>query len=339
MTSFRTSTQRAYVTRRQMLRVGLSLAALPLFAACGQAAAPAPTSAPAKPAEAAKPALRPPSPPTPRSPGRCREARRGCQAGRPGPGRARCGKPRAGTGTLKMLLWQAPTILNPHLSQGTKDYMAARVCTEPLMTVDNDGKVSPVLAAEVPSTQNGGLGADGKSVTYKLKPGVKWADGEPFSADDVVFTFQFIAEHGVRRPSPPAPTPTSTRSRRSIPSTVKITFKEPTGGWYVPFVGLERPDPAEAHHEGLRRGEVPRGAAQHQAGRHRPVHGGRLQARRPGDLQAEPELPRRRPSRASSASRSRAAATPSRPPAPSSRPASTTTPGTSRSRRRCSRTS
>src|SRR3954451_23986714 len=50
-----TDLHRSSMTRRQMLRVGLSLAALPLFAACGQSAAPAPTSAPAKPAEAATP--------------------------------------------------------------------------------------------------------------------------------------------------------------------------------------------------------------------------------------------------------------------------------------------
>ena len=54
------------------------------------------------------------------------------------------------------------------------------------MVLRNTNPVAaPVLAAEVPSAQNNGLSADGKSVTYKLKPGVKWADGNPFSADDV----------------------------------------------------------------------------------------------------------------------------------------------------------
>ena len=129
-----------------------------------------------------------------------------------------------------------PTILNPHLSQGTKDYMAARVTTEPLITIDNDGKVFPVLAAEVPSTQNGGLSADGKSVTYKLKPGIKWSDGEAFSADDVAFTFQFISD--------PASSAVTAGTYANIdkveavdPGTVKVTFKGPTGGWFVPFSG------------------------------------------------------------------------------------------------------
>jgi peptide/nickel transport system substrate-binding protein len=114
--------------------------------------------------------------------------------------------------------------------------MAARCCTEPLITVDNDGKVAPVLAAEVPSAQNGGLSADGKSVTYKLKQGIKWADGQPFSADDVVFTFQFIAD-----PTSSAVTAGTYQNIDKVealdPNTVKITFKDPTGGWMVPFSG------------------------------------------------------------------------------------------------------
>jgi peptide/nickel transport system substrate-binding protein len=212
-----------------MLRVGLALAALPLVAACGQSAAPAPTSAPSKPADASKPAgeAKPAASPAadaskPSAPAQSAPA---AQAGGG-----------AAAGTLKMLLWQAPTILNPHLSQGTKDYIAARCCTEPLMTVDGDGKFAPVLAAEIPSAQNGGLAADGKSVTYKLKQGVKWADGQPFSAADVAFTFQFISE-----PASSAVTAGTYANIASVeavdPNTVKITFKEPTGGWYVPFVG------------------------------------------------------------------------------------------------------
>ena len=137
---------------------------------------------------------------------------------------------------MKLLFWQAVTILNPHLSQGTKDYMAARISTEPLITIDNDGKIFPVLAAEVPSSQNGDLAPDGRSVTYKLKPGVKWADGQPFSADDVVFTHQFIAD-----PTSSAVTAGNYANIDKVeapdPGSVKITFKEPTGGWYVPFAG------------------------------------------------------------------------------------------------------
>ena len=221
------SFSRRTVTRRRMLRVGLALAALPLVAACGQAASPAPTSAPSKPAESSKPAET-------SKPGEAAKPAAGAAPTQAAPAAKTAGG--AAGGALKMLLWQAPTILNPHLSQGTKDYIAARCCTEPLMTVDGEGKFAPVLAAEIPSTQNGGLSPDGKSVMYKLKPGLKWADGQAFSADDVAFTFEFISN-----PESSAVTAGTYANLESVqavdPNTVKITFKEPTGGWYVPFVG------------------------------------------------------------------------------------------------------
>ncbi|MBO0883333.1 MAG: peptide ABC transporter substrate-binding protein, partial [Mycobacterium sp.] len=143
---------------------------------------------------------------------------------------------RGAAGTLRILMWQAPTILVSHLSQGTKDSIASRFCTEPLMTVSSDGTFTPVLAAEVPSKDNGGLGADGTTVTYKLKPGIMWADGQPFTADDVVFTFQYVTN-----PETASTTLGSYVDVASVdaidPMTVRVTFKAPTGGWYVPFVG------------------------------------------------------------------------------------------------------
>jgi peptide/nickel transport system substrate-binding protein len=146
------------------------------------------------------------------------------------------GGARGAGGPLKVLMWQGPTITNIHLTQGTKDNIAARFCTEPLMSVGADGSFSPVLAAEVPSKDNGGLGADGQTVTYKLKPGVKWADGEPFTADDVVFTYQYVIN-----PDTASTTFGNYADLASVeavdPMTVRLTFKTPTGGWYVPFVG------------------------------------------------------------------------------------------------------
>ena len=124
--------------------------------------------------------------------------------------------------------------------------MAARCCTEPLITIDNDGKVFPVLAAEVPSAQNGGLSPDGKSVTYKLKPGIKWADGQPFSADDVAFTFQFIAD-----PASSARDGGQLRQHREGRGGRSRHRQDHLQGADRRLVravlGLQRPDPAEAH--------------------------------------------------------------------------------------------
>src|SRR5262245_11824955 len=76
---------------------------------------------------------------------------------------------RGGGGALKVLWWQGPTLLNPHFAVGTKDQDGSRLFYEPLAGWDADGNLMPVLAAEVPTIENGGLTEDGKSVTWKLK--------------------------------------------------------------------------------------------------------------------------------------------------------------------------
>ena len=96
---------------------------------------------------------------------------------------------------LKILYWQAPTILNAHLATGTKDSDAARLVTEPLASFGPDAKpLANGLAAEIPTVANGGVSADLLTVTWKLRQGVKWSDGTPFTADDVAFTFSLMAD-------------------------------------------------------------------------------------------------------------------------------------------------
>jgi peptide/nickel transport system substrate-binding protein len=156
-----------------------------------------------------------------------------CRATEPN---APVGSARGSSGTLKILMAQGPTILNPHLAQGNKDQVASRLCCEPLLTVSSDGKFSPVLAAEVPSKENGGLDSDGKTVIYKLKRDIKWADGQPFTAEDVVFTYQYITNRATAAPSLGVYVDLE-KVEAIDPHTVRLTFQQPTGGWYVPFTG------------------------------------------------------------------------------------------------------
>lgn len=145
---------------------------------------------------------------------------------------------RGAGGTLKLIWWQAPTILNLHLAQGTKDFDASRLVVEPLATISGASPTPDVLvlAKEMPSVQNGGLSADGTSVTWKLKDGVTWSDGTPFTADDVIFTWKYITE-----PKNGATTLSNYDTIKDITATdkmtVKITFKAPTAIWYLPFTG------------------------------------------------------------------------------------------------------
>ena len=89
-----------------------------------------------------------------------------------------------GGGPLKLLWWQAPTLINPHFAVGTKDQDASRIFYEPLANWDGEGNLFPVLAAEIPTRENGGLAADGTSVTWKLKKNVKWHDGSLTASEE-----------------------------------------------------------------------------------------------------------------------------------------------------------
>lgn len=142
------------------------------------------------------------------------------------------------TNTLRLLYWQAPTILNPHLSTGFKDSEASRITLEPLASFDNNGEMVPFLAAEIPTLENGGLAEDGRSVTWKLKPDLKWSDGEAFTAEDVVFTFEFITNPDVGTTT--AGTYEVIESVEALDEqTVKVNFKQPNPAWYLNFVGTE----------------------------------------------------------------------------------------------------
>jgi peptide/nickel transport system substrate-binding protein len=139
--------------------------------------------------------------------------------------------------TLRLLYWQAPTIVNPHLSVGTKDLSASRIVYEPLASFDADGELIPVLAAEIPSRMNGGVAGNGRSVTWKLKQGVKWADGEPFTARDVLFTFEYASNPDVGTTS--GATYDVVKSVEAIDDhTVRVNFKNVNPAWALPFVGV-----------------------------------------------------------------------------------------------------
>jgi peptide/nickel transport system substrate-binding protein len=141
---------------------------------------------------------------------------------------------RGGGGPLKILYWQASTLLNPHFAVGTTNQDASRVFYEPLAGWAQDGTLHPILAAEIPSTENGGLSPDGRSVTWKLKRGVKWHDGQDFSADDVVFNWDYNRN--------PATATVSSGSYRDVnvvkvdDHTVRVEFAQPQPFWADAFV-------------------------------------------------------------------------------------------------------
>ena len=142
-----------------------------------------------------------------------------------------------GAGQLKLLWWQAPTILNAHLSSGTKDFDASRVVLEPLADFDINSKMVAVLAAEpLPTLDNGMVSKDGMSVTWKLKPNVTWQDGQPFTANDVKFTFTYLSDKGTAATTYGIYEPVQSVDVVDD-HTVKVNFKEATAGWFLIFTG------------------------------------------------------------------------------------------------------
>lgn len=137
---------------------------------------------------------------------------------------------------LKLLYSRIPTTLNPHLANGFQDFEAARIVYEPLATYEPNGDLLPVLAELIPTPENGGIAADGRTVTWRLKPNVRWSDGQPFTAQDVVFTYEFVSD-----PKAAAVTEKYYEAIEKVeavdPLTVKITFKEPNPSWALPFTG------------------------------------------------------------------------------------------------------
>jgi peptide/nickel transport system substrate-binding protein len=143
---------------------------------------------------------------------------------------------RGAGGLLKIRSWQAPMTLNPHLAQGPADSNAASIVLEPLADIDPDGQLVPKLAAVIPSPGDG-IPRDGKSVTWKLKAGVVWSDGQPFTARDVKFTYDYVTNG--------ATAATTIQYYAAIASvevvddhTVNVNFKQPTPNWFSPFVGV-----------------------------------------------------------------------------------------------------
>jgi peptide/nickel transport system substrate-binding protein len=89
-------------------------------------------------------------------------------------------------------LSQEPTVFNPLMPHIEVDQGVHWNLFSPLWGVDEQGNFFPQLAAEVPSVANGGISEDGRSWRIKLRPGVTWHDGHPFSADDVKFTLELL---------------------------------------------------------------------------------------------------------------------------------------------------
>ncbi len=163
---------------------------------------------------------------------------------------------RGGGGAVKLLFWQGPTLLNPHFATGSKDAEGCALFYEALMRWDAAGFPVPVLAAELPTRANGGIAADGKSVVWKLKRGVLWHDGQPFTADDVVFNWRYATDTASA-----AVTIANYENVRAVEKidshTVRIQFGKPTALWMRTATGHIVPRHLFEPYKGAKSREAP----------------------------------------------------------------------------------
>ena len=147
---------------------------------------------------------------------------------------------RGSDGQLNILYWQAASTMNPYLSGGTKDIEAASLVLEPLAHYDESGNMVPTLVTEIPTLENGGVSEDLKSITWKLNPEIKWSDGTPLTAADVVFSGDYCLDPDAGCNA--ASFFTDVASIEAVDDhTVKITFSVPKPFPYGPFVGSTAP--------------------------------------------------------------------------------------------------
>ena len=163
---------------------------------------------------------------------------------------------RASDGEVRIIYWQAPSILNPYLSGGTKDIESSSLVIEPLGRYDENGNFVPWLAESIPTVENGGVSEDLKSITWTLKEGLVWSDGTPVTSADVVFTAEYCMH-----PEGGCAQLTNFADVDSVEATddrtVVISFSVPKPFPYGPFVGGTSPIIQKAQFENCMGAKAP----------------------------------------------------------------------------------
>ncbi|MGH7894349.1 MAG: peptide ABC transporter substrate-binding protein, partial [Candidatus Binatia bacterium] len=99
-------------------------------------------------------------------------------------------------GTVVLASYQEANSLNWILigSPSGLGFMQMYPMFEPMLRVTEKLEPGPGLLEEVPTPQNGGISADGLTYTLRMRPGVKWSDGQPCTIRDWIFTWRWIVD-------------------------------------------------------------------------------------------------------------------------------------------------
>jgi peptide/nickel transport system substrate-binding protein len=107
-----------------------------------------------------------------------------------------CTRPGGGA-AVRFNLAADPANLNPlflHQDAASVEQQVARLAFEPFIDLDSAGMPKAALLAVIPTRGNGGLSTDGRTITYRLRPAVRWSDGAPVTSADVLYTLHAILD-------------------------------------------------------------------------------------------------------------------------------------------------
>jgi peptide/nickel transport system substrate-binding protein len=152
--------------------------------------------------------------------------------------------------TVVIGMHQALEFLNVLYTQGGNSLSASKLAQRGLLFLDADSNWIGELALEVPTVANGGVSPDGKTITFRLREGVTWHDGEPVTSADVEATWQMImnpenaviTRFGYDR---------IVDLRTPDDHTVEIEFGEPFNSWPILFDAIMPKHIIDANSPGL----------------------------------------------------------------------------------------
>ena len=158
----------------------------------------------------------------------------------------------AGAVTLRIGTTSDADTINPFTMLETLSFEAVGLTYNQLFDLDVNGQSRPMLAAEMPTQANGGISADGKTVTVKLKPDLKWSDGTPLTAEDVAWTYDYYVDNAAVLPNMGLGAKGIKRTVAVDPTTVRIECTAPKADLFDTYLPIlpkhiwEKVPPAKA---------------------------------------------------------------------------------------------
>jgi peptide/nickel transport system substrate-binding protein len=143
---------------------------------------------------------------------------------------------------ISIAFTQEPDSLNPMYTTQYFAGLARSLYLKGAWDFDDNLNPVPVLATEIPSAENGGISADGKVITIRLRNDAKWSDGTPVTSDDFVFTAEMYASEK-NSPLGRGVFSSSVGAVVTAPDaqTVVVTFPEPYAPWAANLFGAVLP--------------------------------------------------------------------------------------------------